>query len=72
MQQQWTLEMHYPGDGNDSLITTDRFDNFADVELKIKQNREMVFIVTPPIAPVMEDLRMLDELKQSGLKIKRP
>jgi hypothetical protein len=23
MQKQWTLEMHYPGDGKDSLITTD-------------------------------------------------
>ena len=72
MQKQWTLEMHYPGDGKDSLITSDSFDDFADVELKIKQNREMVFIVKPPTAPLIEDLRMLDELKKSGLKIERP
>jgi len=40
MQKQWTLEMHYPGDGKDSLITTDNFDDFAEVERKMKQNRE--------------------------------
>jgi hypothetical protein len=43
-----------------------------EVELKIKQNREMVSIVKPPTAPLIEDLRMLDELKKSGLKIERP
>ena len=66
MQKQWTLEMHYPGDGKDSLITTDNFDDFAE-----KQNREMVFVVKPPAAPLMEDLQMLDDLKRSGLKIER-
>ena len=40
MQKQWTLEMHYPGEGKDSLITTDNFDDFAEVERKMKQNRE--------------------------------
>jgi hypothetical protein len=43
--------MHYSGDGKDSLITTDNFDDFAAVEQKIKQNREMVFGVKPPDAP---------------------
>ena len=71
MQKQWTLEMHYSGDGKDSLITTDSFDDFAEVERKIKQNREMVFVVKPPAAPLMEDLQMLDHLKRSGLKIER-
>jgi hypothetical protein len=69
MQKQWTLEMHYAGDGKDSLITTDNFDDFADVERKIKQNREMVFVVVPPDAALEEDLRLLDDLKKSGLKI---
>ncbi len=36
--------MHHPGDGQDSLIATDSFDDFAEVERKIKQNREMVFL----------------------------
>jgi len=36
MQKQWKLEMHYPGGGEDSLITTDSFDDFAEVERKIK------------------------------------
>jgi len=40
MQKQWTLEMHYPSDGKDSLITTVNFDDFAEVERKMKQNRE--------------------------------
>jgi hypothetical protein len=71
MQKQWTLEMHYPGDGKDSLITTDNFDNFADVERKMKQNREMVFVVKPPANPLTEDLQILDDLKTSGLKIER-
>jgi hypothetical protein len=71
MQKQWTLEMHYPGDDKDSLITTDSFDDFSEVERKIKQNREMVFVVKPPAAPLTEDLRLLDELRQSGLKIER-
>ena len=71
MQKQWTLEMHYPGDGKDSLITTDNFDDFADVERKIKQNREMVFVVVPPGAALEEDLRLLDDLKRSGLKIEQ-
>jgi hypothetical protein len=71
MQKQWTLEMHYSGDGKDSLITTDNFDDFADVERKIKQNREMVFVVKPPAAASTEDLRLLDEMKTSGLKIER-
>jgi hypothetical protein len=34
--KQWTLEMHYPSDGKDSLITTDNFDDFAEVERKMK------------------------------------
>jgi hypothetical protein len=72
MQSQWTLEMHYPGGGQDSLITTDSFDDFAEVERKIKQNREMLFVVKPPAAPLTEDLRMLDDLKRSGLKIEQP
>jgi hypothetical protein len=63
--------MHYSGDGKDSLITTDNFDDFAAVEQKIKQNREMVFGVKPPDAPLTEDLRLLDDLKKSGLKIER-
>ena len=71
MQKQWTLEMHYPGDGKDSLITTDNFDDFAEVEWKMKQNREMVFVVKPPAVPLTEDLQMLDDLKRSGLKIER-
>jgi hypothetical protein len=72
MQKQWKLEMHYPGGGQDSLIATDSFDDFAEVERKIKQNREMVFVVKPPAAPLTEDLRMLDDLRKSGLKIERP
>jgi hypothetical protein len=71
MQKQWTLEMHHPGDAGDSLITTDRFDEFSEVERKIKQNREMVFVVKPPASPLARELRMLDDLKQSGLKIER-
>ena len=71
MQQQWILEMHHPGENGDSLITTSKFDEFAEVERKIKQNREMVFVVKPPDAPLTEDLRLLDDLKKSGLKIER-
>jgi hypothetical protein len=72
MQKQWTVEMHYPGNREDSLITTDRFDDFAEVERKIKQNREMVFVVKPPAAPLAGELQMLDDLRKSGLKIERP
>ena len=71
MQKQWTLEMHHPGDAEDSLITTDRFDEFSEVERKIKQNREMVFVVKPPAGPLAGELRMLDDLKTSGSKIER-
>jgi hypothetical protein len=71
MQKQWTLEMHHPGNRRDSLITTDRFDEFSEVERKIKQNREMIFVVKPPVAPLAGELRMLDDLKNSGLKIER-
>ena len=72
MQEQWILEMHHPGEGRDSLITTNAFDDFAAVELKIKQNREMVFVVKPPAAPLPGELRMLDDLRNSGLTIERP
>jgi hypothetical protein len=72
MQKKWTLEMHHPGDAGDSLITIDRFDDFSEVEEKIKQNREMVFVVKPPAAPLTGELRMLDDLKSSGSKIERP
>ena len=72
MRTQWILEMHHPGGRKDSLITTDEFDDFADVERKIKQNREMVFVVKPPAAPLPGELRMLDDLRNSGLKIERP
>jgi len=72
MQKQWTLEMHHPGDAGDSLITIDCFDDFSEVEEKIKQNREMVFVVKPPAAPLAGELRMLDDLKNSGSKIERP
>jgi hypothetical protein len=71
MQKQWTLEMHHPGNRRDSLITTDSFDDFSEVERKIKQNREMIFVVKPPAAPLAGELRMLDDLKNSGLKIER-
>ncbi|MDR3484298.1 MAG: hypothetical protein P4M05_05230 [Bradyrhizobium sp.] len=37
MQKLWKLEMHYLGGGQDSLIATDSFDDFAEIELKIKQ-----------------------------------
>jgi len=72
MKDQWTLEMHYPGNGVDSLLTTNNFDAFAGVKRKIKLNREMVFVVKPPVAPLAEDLQMLDDLKSSGLKIEGP
>jgi hypothetical protein len=71
MHERWILEMHYPGGGGNSLITTDDFDEFADVERKIKQNREMVFVVKPPATPLPEELRMLDKLRTAGLKIAR-
>jgi hypothetical protein len=71
MQRQWTLEMHHPDNGDNSLITTDHFEAFAEVERKIKQNREMMFVVKPPVAPSAGELRMLDELKNSGLKIEQ-
>jgi hypothetical protein len=71
VQKQWTLEMHYPGNDRDSLITTDRFDDFAEVERKIKQNREMLFVVKTSAAPLAGELRVLDELKQLGSKIER-
>lgn len=63
--------MHHPGDVRDSLITTDTFDDFAEVMRKIKLNREMVFVVKPPAAPLIEDLQSLDVLKRSGSKIER-
>ena len=63
--------MHHPGDAGDSLIATDRFDEFSEVERKIKQNREMVFVVEPPASPLAGELRMLDDLKKSGSKIER-
>ena len=68
MRKQWTLEMHYPNDGEGSLISSD---DFAEVELKIKQNREMVFVITMPTAPLAGDLLALDNLEKSGSKIKR-
>ena len=68
MQKQWTLEMHHPGDAGDLLITTDRFDEFSEVERKIKQNREMVFVVKPPANPLAGELRMLDNLKTVRIK----
>jgi hypothetical protein len=71
MNAQWILEMHHPGESGDSLITTDKFDDFAEVERKIKENREMVFVVKPSGAPLPGELRMLDELRNSGLKIER-
>jgi hypothetical protein len=71
MQKQWTLEMHHTGDAGDSVITTDIFDDFSEVERKIKQNREMVFVVKPPASPLAGEMRILDNLKQSGLRIER-
>jgi hypothetical protein len=71
MQKQWTLEMHHPGDIGDSLISTDRFDDFSEVERKIKQNREMVFVVKPPASPLAGELRVLEDMKSSGSKIER-
>ena len=47
--------MHYPNDGEGSLISSDSFDDFAEVELKIKQNREMVFVIGMPTAPLAGD-----------------
>jgi hypothetical protein len=32
----------------------------------------MVFVVKPPAAPLLGELRMLDDLKNSGLKIEQP
>jgi hypothetical protein len=70
MPKQWTLEMHYPNDAEGSPISSDSFDDFAEVELKIKQNREMVFVIRMPTAP-LADLLALDDLEKSGSKIKR-
>lgn len=69
MRAKWILEMHYSGDGKDSLITTDNFDDFADVERKINQNREMQFVVKPPATSSARELQILDDMKNSGLKI---
>jgi len=71
MHERWILEMHHPGGGRNSLITTDDFNEFSDVERKMKQNREMAFVVKPPAAPLPGELRMLDELRTAGLKIER-
>jgi len=63
--------MHYPNDGEGSLVSSDSFDNFSEMELKIKQNREMVFVIRMPTTPLAGDLRALDELEESGSKIER-
>jgi hypothetical protein len=54
--------MHHPGNDRDSLIATVHFDDFAAVELKIKRNREIAFVVKPPAAPLAGELRILDQL----------
>ena len=71
MHRRWILEMHHPGGGRNSLITTDDFNEFSDVERKMKQNREMEFVVKPPAAPLPAELRMLEKLRTAGLKIER-
>ena len=52
-------------------VVGDSFDDFSEVELKIKQNREMVFVVRMPTAPLTGDLLALDDLEKSESKIKR-
>jgi hypothetical protein len=39
------------GGGRDSLIATDSFGDFAEVGRKMKQNREMLFVVKPRRLP---------------------
>jgi hypothetical protein len=71
MQKQWILEMHHPGDDEASLISSESFDSFSEVELKIKQNREMVFVIRMPTTPSPGDMLALADLEKSGSKIKR-
>jgi hypothetical protein len=70
MSTKWHLEMHHPGNPEHSLITTDNFEFFSDVQEKMKQNREMVFFVQPPVSAQSGDLSVLDEMRSLGLKIK--
>ena len=69
MTTTWSLEMHHPDTRALSLITTDKFNNLSEVEEKIKQNREMRFVVQPPERTSLEELSMLDKLRSTGIRV---
>ena len=66
MRTKWSLAIHHEDQGEGSLISENRFSNFADVHATMKRNKGKAFVVRIPKTAKPMEVQAFNNLKKLG------
>ena len=69
MRTKWSLTIHHNDRGNRSIISENKFNNFADVHATMKRNEGKIFVVAIPKTAKPMKIQAFHNLKQSGYAV---
>jgi hypothetical protein len=69
MRTKWSLTIHHEDRGKRSIISENKFNNFADVHATMKRNKGKVFVVRIPKTAKPMEIQAFHNLKQLGYTV---
>jgi hypothetical protein len=66
MRTKWSLTIHHEDQGKRSVVSENRFNNFADLHATMKRNKGKIFLVIIPKTAKPLEIRAFHNLKQLG------
>jgi hypothetical protein len=66
MRTKWSLTIHHEDQGKRSVVSENRFNNFADLHATMKRNKGKIFLVIIPKTAKSLEIRAFHNLKQLG------
>jgi hypothetical protein len=66
MRTKWSLTIHHEDQGKRSVVSKDRFNNFADLHATMKRNKGKIFLVIIPKTAKPLEIRAFHNLRQLG------
>ena len=69
MRTKWSLTIHHEDRDKRSIISENKFNNFADVHATMKRNKGKVFVVRIPKTAKPMEIQAFHNLKQLGYAV---
>jgi hypothetical protein len=69
MSTKWSLTIHHEDRDKRSIISENKFNNFADVHATMKRNKGKVFVVKIPKTAKPMEIQAFHNLKQLGYTV---